>query len=257
MYFGEDYWVTDKICIKSPTIGDILEFGDTKFYSMLKLFCSNPTALRLQLWKKGIDWNEITDFDLFAQIIVKNFTPKDTYLLFGDLNFSWFEYVHDNIKDCYLLINIPRDENGNMIQIDYESAIIIDEVIYKKIIKYLCLMVGFKFKIEKAKNKATKKSMIWEDEMNLNTEEQKNKKRGYTKSFLLPLVSAMVNHPGFKYKTNELKNICIFQFMDSVKRLQTYENATALLNGVYSGFIDYSKDTTLQKKIDWIKDLSE
>ena len=32
MYFGEDYWVTDKICIKQPSIGDIIEFGDSKFY---------------------------------------------------------------------------------------------------------------------------------------------------------------------------------------------------------------------------------
>ena len=38
MYFGEDYWVTDKICIKQPSIGDIIEFGDSKFYRILYLF---------------------------------------------------------------------------------------------------------------------------------------------------------------------------------------------------------------------------
>ena len=78
MYFGEDYWVTDKICIKVPTVGDILEFGDTKFYSMLNLFCANPTSLRLQLWKMNKDWNEISDFELFATIITKSFTPDNT-----------------------------------------------------------------------------------------------------------------------------------------------------------------------------------
>ena len=35
MYFGEDYWVTDKICIKQPPIGQILDYGDVKFYSMI------------------------------------------------------------------------------------------------------------------------------------------------------------------------------------------------------------------------------
>ena len=44
MYFGEDYWVTDKICIKQPSIGDIIEFGDSKFYHMLYLFCSNSSS---------------------------------------------------------------------------------------------------------------------------------------------------------------------------------------------------------------------
>lgn len=56
-------------------------------------------SLRLQLWKAGVDWNKISDFELFSKYLVKSFTPKDTYLLFGDLNFSWFEYVHDNKKD--------------------------------------------------------------------------------------------------------------------------------------------------------------
>ena len=254
MYFGEDYWVTDKICITQPTIGDILEFGDTKFYSILRLFCANTTTLRLQLWKNGIDWNKISDFELFSQVIVHNFTPKDTGLLFGDLNFSWFKWGHDNNKDCDLLIYIPRDDNGNMIPINYEEAIVIDELVYMKIIKYLCVMFDLHLKVEHAKNKATKEAMIWEEEMNLKLEEQK---RDYSKSVLLPLISSMVNHPGFKYKTSELKDIGIVQFMDSVKRLQTYETSTALIKGIYSGFIDISKDKNLQKQINWLKDLNE
>lgn len=257
MYFGEDYWVTDKICVKQPRIGDVLKFGDNRFYSTLKLFCSNPTSLRLQLWKMGIDWNNITDFELFAQIIVKHFEPKDTCLLFGDLNFSWFEYIHDNNKDCDLLVYIPRDDNGNMTPINYNDAIVIDELIYKKIVKYLCTMFDLHFKVEHAKNKATKEAMIWEDEMNLNIEEQEKNKKEYLNSPLLSLISSMVNHPGFKYKTSELTEIGIVQFMDSVKRLQTYENATALLKGMYSGFIDISKDKNLQKQTNWLKDLYE
>ena len=256
MYFGEDYWVTDKICIKQPTIGDILEFGDTKFYSMLNLFCANPTYLRLQLWKMGIDWNKISDFDLFSQIIIHSFTPKETYLLFGDLNFSWFKYVHDSKKDCDLLVYIPQDESGNLIPVNYSDAIVIDELVYTKIIKYLCVMFNLVFKVEHAKNKVTKEAMIWEDEMNLKNEEKKKSKREYSKSYLLPIISSMVNHPGFKYKTNELKDIGIVQFMDSVKRLQTYESVTALMSGMYSGFMDTSKINT-QKDLNWLKDLNE
>ena len=65
----------------------------------------------------------------------------------------------------------------------------------------------------------------------------------------------MVNHPGFKYKTNELKEIGIVQFMDSVKRLQTYENATALIKGSYSGFVDTSKID--KEQFNWLKDLND
>ena len=88
-------------------------------------------------------------------------------------------------------------------------------------------------KVEKAKNRATKEAMIWEDEMNL-----ANSKKDNNKSMLLPLVSSCVNHPGFKYKLEELKDMGIVQFMDSVQRLQIYESTTALMSGMYSGMID-------------------
>jgi hypothetical protein len=211
----------------------------------------------LQLWKIGIDWNKISDFELFATFITKNFTPKDTCLLFGDLNFSWFEYVHDSNKDCDLLLYVPRDGDGNMVYPEPENMIVIDELVYTKMIKYLCVMFGLHIKVEHAKNKATKEAMIWEDEMNQNISEQKRNQQEYTKSYLLPLISAMVNHPGFKYKTSELKEIGIVQFMDSVKRLQVYEDSTALLKGVYAGFIDISKDKNLLKRTNWLKDLNE
>lgn len=91
--------------------------------------------------------------------------------------------------------------------------------------------------------------------MNLKIQKQKEEKEGFSKSFLLPLISSMVNHPGFKYKTNELKDIGIYQFMDSVNRLQVYENSTALLKGMYSGFIDTKQID--KKELNWMKDLNE
>ena len=66
----------------------------------------------------------------------------------------------------------------------------------------------------------------------------KNKK---SKSMLLPLVSSCINHPGFKYKLNELREIGIVQFMDSVQRLQIYESTVAINSGLYSGMCDLSK----------------
>ena len=93
-------------------------------------------------------------------------------------------------------------------------------------------------KVEKAKGKATKEAIIEEDRMNLNLEIKKNKG---SKSMLLPLVSSCINHPGFKYKLNELREIGIVQFMDSVQRLQIYESTVALNSGMYSGMCDLSK----------------
>lgn len=255
MYFGEDYWVTDRICIKQPTIGQILDYGDVKFYSMINTICANTTTFRLDLWKNGVDWNKLSDFTLFSSII-KGYTPENTYLIFGDLNLSWFEVIPNEETKSNILVYIPRDKTGHVLPFDYKNPIIIDELIYMKMIKYLRTMFNINPKVERAKNKATKEAIIWEDEMNLKKEAEKKKDKGYTSSFLLPLISSMVNHPGFKYKLQELKEVGIVQFMDSVKRLQLYENTTALMSGVYSGMLDSSK-MNLSKELNWLKDLNE
>jgi len=102
-------------------------------------------------------------------------------------------------------------------------------------------------KIEKAKGKATKSWMIQEDKMNLQN------KSTESSSNTLSLISACTNHSGFKYKLQELKDVGIYQFMDSVKRIQKYETATAALQGSYSGFVDSSK---LKKELfDFMSDI--
>lgn len=240
LYFGEDYYPTNKIKITQPTIGTILEYGDVKYYSMINSICGNPTMFRLQLWKMGINWNKITDFELFSMMI-KGFTPNETSSLFGDLNLSWFEGFHDSEKDCNILVYIPRDEQGNpkdIRTISDDDMIIIDEIVYIKIVEYLRYMFNIHPKVERAKNKATAEAMIWEEEENLKVQQIKNKDNKIEKSTLLPMISAALNHPGFKYKKNELKEIGIYEFMDSIQRLQIYESTRALMSGMYSGFVD-------------------
>ena len=259
MYFGDTYWVTDKIKILQPTLGDIIEFGDSKFYSIISTLCANTTSFRLQLWdmKPKIDWTKISDYELFMWLI-NNFTSEDTFLIFGDLNLSWFKPLvqeDENGNTKIVLVYIPRDVNGNPLPISYEDTIIIDEFVYIRIVDYLRCMFDIHPKEERnVKGKTTKQWIIDEERMNLEAEKKKNKDRKKRKSFLYPLISSMVNHPGFKYKKNELKEVGIVEFMDSVKRLQTYESVRALMSGMYSGMLDTSK-LDLKEELNWMKDL--
>jgi len=93
MYFGEPYTINCKqgqITINQPTIDDILIFGEKEFYSMLHVFVSNPTSYRVQLWDAGIDWNNITDYELFCSLI-RFLNINATSILFGDIDFSLFK----------------------------------------------------------------------------------------------------------------------------------------------------------------------
>lgn len=237
LYFGDPYQVSDKIQVLQPTIGGILEydkkFGESEFWSMLNVFIGNTTSYRLLLWDMGIDWNEISDFQLFS-LLIKTLKVENTEILFGDLDLSSF--------DAYMKQIPNEDESDNkeeselkqeMVLWNPELDIEINEDIYKNIALYIRTMFNIFPKVEKAKGKTTKKWIIEEDRMNL-----ANAKKEDTTSTFLPLIESCCCHPGFKYKKNELREVGIYEFMRDVQRLQVYESTTALLKGMYSGFID-------------------
>lgn len=231
MYFGEPYVipseVANDITIYEPTIGDILTFGEKKFYSTLNTFVTNPTSNRVMLWDNGLDWNKLSDFDLFL-MLYKSLQEDSAKLLFGEIDFTKF-----NLNK---ISSGESEDEVSFVLYNQEQNYLIDEKTFNTMSAYLRTMFNIFPKVEKAKGKTTKEWMIMEDRQEM----KRNKDKEY-KSNLLPLISSCVNHPGFKYKTSELKEIHIMEFMDSVQRLQVYESTTALLQGRFSGMIDTSK----------------
>ena len=241
MYFGDPYLLECErghIEILQPSIGDILDFGEKEFYATLNVFVSNPTSYRLQLWDMGIDWNKISDYELFCMLI-KGVNAEATKLLFSEVDFQSFELYNKTVGEDTVLTLYSAEQN-----------IEITEDKYMQMAEYLRLMFNIYPKTEKAKGKTTKEWIIEEDRMNLLKNNNKS-----SKSVLLPLISSCVNHPGFKYKLNELREVGIVQFMDSVQRLQIYESTVALNSRMYSGMCDLSK---IDKKLfNFMRDIDE
>lgn len=247
MYFGKPFDVGNGMTIYQPTIGQILNIGEEKFYSTLYIFVGNPTMFRLQLWDMGVDWNKITSYDLFMSTIT-GINKEVSDLLFGDLDFSGFALYGKNIEQ------INDDGETEIIQIPtlYNQSLDIEisKDDYTLISEYLQVMFNIHPKVERAKGRVTKEAIIEEDRMNL-AMRQKEKQSG---SILLPLISSCLNHPGFKYKLNELEDVGICYFMDSVQRLQVYESSTAVMKGMYSGFVDGSK--IKPENYNWMRSLN-
>lgn len=227
MFFGEDYKVADGIIISQPTIGEIITFGEDKFNQVLNPFVVNPTTLRVTLWQQGKDWTEMSDYELFYQLILQlQLTPIETYMIFGDLDFSKFNlYKRQN--------EVNGELAEDIVLLNHEQKVSIDEEIYNHMSAYLRTMFNIFPKVEKAKGKTTKQWMIEGDIMN-------NKSQAERKSNLLSMISFCLNHPGFKYKKSELKDLGVVEFYDSVQRLLIYESTSALTRGIYSGFVDTS-----------------
>ena len=228
MYFREDYEIAG-IKIKQPTIGDILSIGESNIYSGLSPFLYNSTSIRVMLWDAGVDWCKVSDIEVFAMLTHAMREQKSDFkafhLLFPDVNMSDYEYikVDDQSNEFYgkNLYNFKTDK-------------IIRENEYIEIAEYIRTLFNIHPKVEKAKGKTTKKWMIDEDKMNMAQRGDKDS------STLLPLISACINHPGFKYKLQELRQVGIYEFMDSVQRLQIYESTHALMGGMYSEMRDLS-----------------
>ena len=76
------------------------------------------------------------------------------------------------------------------------------------------------------------------------------------KSMLKNLISAMVNSPGFKYNHEQVWDMKIYAFMDSVKRIGKIKESDLILQSGYSGFgIDLSKLKNKEKITNWLGEL--
>lgn len=231
LYFAEPYVikteddngnVINEITIIQPTIEDIVTLGETIFYNTLYIFILNTTSYRLQLWDMGQDWNKISDYELFCSL-VKGANFQVTKTIFGNINFNDFDLYSKKTKDGTQVMTF-YNQNLN---------IEIDEETYEHIAQYLRTMFNIFPKEEKTKGKTTKEWLIEEEREKLRIQ-----KKSDSKSMLLPLISTYLNHPGTKYKKNELRNVGIYEFMDSIQRIQIYESTVAINHGMYSGMVD-------------------
>lgn len=193
IYFGDDYVVNDHIKIHQPTIGEVADYGEAKYFSMVHSLCAIPSDMKAILWDMGLDWCEVEDFDLFM-MLSQTLTPDKTGILFGDLDFSKMR-------------PFKNKQNDEIVLADKETGIIIDKLIYTRIVTYLRKLHNITPKVEKTKSKTVKKWLIEEDRKKMET--SKNKP---FRSYLMPLISAVKVKQG--YTKTYIRNMGLYEFFD-------------------------------------------
>lgn len=215
------------IKLLQPTIGNIMEMGEKKFYSGLNPFITNAASYKLILWEAGKNWNDISDFELFLMLF-QSLNQEVCNMLFENFelnNFTIVKKINEESKEVFSLYSEVDDVE-------------INEEVYQHVHQYLQNIFNMFPEEKYTKDKILQKWWIDKEKRDLEHSKSKGEKESYS---ILPLISACTNHPGFKYNLRQLKDVGVFQFYDSVKRLQIYESTTALLKGMYSGMIDGSK----------------
>ena len=232
LYIGDDFIINDNVRVLQPKVRNIAEFGEREFFSVLHTVTAIPSDMKSQLWDMGLDWMEVEDFELFM-MLVQTLTPDRTSILFGDLDFSKLRPFRNN-------------QNGDVVLADKETGVIIDKMIYLRIVSYLRKAFNLTPKVERAANKMTKKILIEEDRKRI----EFNRDKPF-KSFLLPLISSVKVKQG--YTKEYVLNMGYVEFMNDVARLQVIHNADHLLSGVYAGTIDMKKIN--KSELNWMKEL--
>lgn len=239
IYFNDDLEISNGIKVHIPKIREIVEYGEDRFWSFVSFICGNSTSMRLMLWKNGIDWCKVTDFQLF-RMLIPNFTKEYTSIIFGDLDITAFTEV---------------ENEGNFVLVNKEDPLIqITEETYDELVLTLRTMFDYFPMVEtNIKGRGLKESIIMEEEGKVRLAKINAAKRKRRTSTMLPLISFLVNYSGFKYSKKEALEMTIFEFMDSIRRIQNTESTIALIRGMYSGMIDASKID--KKEFDLLRDL--
>ena len=238
IYRGKDFIIKEGIIISQPTLDEICNYGEREYFQLIHTFTSTPADLKWQLDESGIDYTQISDFELFYHMTYRMFTKEMTSIIFGDLDWSKFQRYSQTQDDSEKLILYHPDDN-----------IVVDEFTYLLITEVLRKIHGLKRNNQLPGNETTKRILI-ED---AKEEYLANKNREY-RSQLKNLISAMINSEGFKYNHSEVWNMKINAFMDSVQRISKIQNANLLLQSGYSGYGISLKDVDKQQ-LNWLGDL--
>jgi hypothetical protein len=224
MFFRKPYKINDKLSIRQPTIGEIVEMGEARYFNTAHIFTATPTDMMVQLEDMGVSYEDVSDFELFCTL-VKNIPYEESKIFFEGIDFTQFEWG-----------TVGEGETERTVFYSKSQGISLDFSIVMRIQDYLRFLHGFKKNELFAATKTTRRLLIEDERMR-----QEMRKRKKEKSSLMPLISALVNMPGFKYNSRQLEQIGIYEFFDAVSRISAIHSSTALLNGCYSGNIDMSK----------------
>lgn len=229
LLYSRYYPINDNIRIVIPSMGEILEDEDS-YYTMVTLLTAMPIDMMVQLDDMGIDFSEISDYEMFL-LMFPALQSRDTSLIFGDTDLTKFE--------------LAVDEGENMVMVDTTNDIVIDRVIYGKIAGAMRKIHHLEKNKRKPGNGAAKKFML---------ERARAKARRYARtqhdSQVERLIIAMVNTEQFKYNFSEVKSLSVYQFNESVRQVVRKVDYDNRMHGVYSGTISV-KDLP-QEDLNWL-----
>lgn len=223
--------VNDAISVRIPTLREVIENEDD-YYGYVSIFTATPYDFMAELDDIGIDFSQISEYDLFMLLSV-GLADADLTLLFGDLDFSLFERA-------------VNEQNGDLVLIDRQHDIVIDRGVLAKIATTLRKIHHIEPVRKKPGNEEGRKYMI----ERARKKRERNRRRN-TASQLEQLIVALVNTEQFSYTYESVLDLSIYQFNESVAQVSHKIDYDNRLHGVYAGTVDIKQMS--QDDLTWLR----
>lgn len=263
IYRGSDIPITDKIIVIQPTLDQIIEFGEKRYFQSVHQLTGVGADFKWQLWDYyNVDYTTIDDFELFKlmswgilsskkRIYKELMENQEKYseelekLTEEDLAEMLVNPLSLVLKDIDLadFEEYQSDKCPETVLYDKEHDITIDRFVYTKIVDAVRKIHGFKRNNQLPANDITKMFLIDDARDEAVAAAQKP-----YKSVLQPLISALAVKTG-QLGSESIWNTKINMFFDSIKRINKIQDATLLLQGAYSGFA--SLKGVDKDRLDW------
>ena len=218
MLYQTEYKINDKIKIRIPTVGEIVDNEDS-YEEVVSLIVSTPYDMMVLLDDNGIDFTQINSWDLFCYLF-GHIQKMDMTLVFGDLDLT------------KLRIAIHR-EHGQRVIIDEDENVVFDQLIHDQVAKTLRRILFLKENNKTAGNEDAKDYLLKKARKKL----QRNKRKPKKESSLQKLIISLVNTSEFSYTYASVRDITIYQFYCSLHQISHKIHFDNTMIGYYAGTV--------------------
>ena len=228
---GDDFTASNGLSFKHPLLSEIKDTSSQDVYGFMGMFTTNPEDIYVELWKYKIDFETITNFDLFLILYMNQKDANDR--MFRKLTSAYFVGYAEDETTRFL---IAYDEGENVIGI-------IDETVYNEV-RWFYEKITFCKHKEKPKFASNGvKARILDMEVE-DLEDKKQEEDDFGE-----LLSALVWGNTSGYNFDNVWGLNFYQFNSGIRHIDKIKYTSALMMGYYSGNVDVKKID--RKELDW------
>lgn len=226
VFSGKDFVINDKIRIRQPTILEISEYGEQKYFSIIRAITSTPSDRKVEIWDAMHKyWDQVDEYDLFVSTF-DLFRGMDMSIVLPDIDFGSFHTIINPATKEFMLVN--------------SDGVKIDRSIYTIMTNEIRSIHQMKKNTETGYDEMTKDSMIEDDRY----DHEAYAKKQFS-SILLPFLS----HLAVKQSFPEVWKVPVGAFFYEMKSEQKEKDYDNMMYGIYSGCVDIKKIN--KDKLSW------